>query len=662
MFLLFSFPLQNPSLGFDETSNIWLQPFSALINCMFPVEYVYADWFGWQTNIEAQRADPESLASPSEATKEAGSRVEGFCIPQFLFRKSEIGQGSGLDIQEQWQPDRDTMTANDPFVEDDEKKVIPMFDAEHSEDDPRYAKLRLTKEWKDHRPRYKNVSYLHHSFQLPSADHAMAGRESRGFDGQSSVSSYELHGPVRKLQSHGFPCFEEDQTGVFKYPIAWPEPAMEWLVRPRRSGWPSPELVQEILESGCHLAPVGRGKRIDEPVDLINYCQNPELSVASTSSTVLPVEKNEGKRVMDETEWRTSFSLAENKLGESVTPVQRHVMVLLKMIKKFYFPDVVSTYYLKNLLFWECESKDEVFWKEDNSANCVLLMLDRLQECLKAHNLPHYMMPESNLLQYEDPTSLNEAADIVGEVRRNILPKTVSLLKRLQSLTYQSQTYLQDLGLQDHISRMQDKSLSEEDHRELLKSLHSIFVRKCKDVIGSLQRIATMERENIEKLINVGLFAYQSILARNLCKLWFLLKTNDESNDQRKSEDEFKTFVKLEVKDLSFDDDFLALTLVFFDRAWNGIEPSLAIPGTSTMVRLRDEQMRIAVEGVEEAQAPLKGKLDWLKQSDLKEISEKTLNILRGKTDGTTVTKEEIERLINEGIAALFEERMKANN
>ena len=608
------FSQQNPMQGFDETSNIWLQPFSALINCMFPVEYVYADWIGWQTNIEAQRADPESLTSPSEATIDAGSRVEGFCIPQFLLRKSDIERGSGLDIQEHWQPDRDTMTANDPFTEDDEKNPIPIFVAEHSEDDPRYAKLRLTKEWKDHRPRYKNVSYLHHTFLLPSADHAMAGRESRGFDGQSREWSYDLHGPVRKLESGGFPSYEEDQTGVFKYPNAWPEPAMEWLVRPRPSGWPSPERVQEIFDSGCHLAPVGRGKRIDDPVELINYVQNPELSVAGTSSTVPPVGGYDEKaKVMDETEWRTSFSLAENKLGESVSPVQRHVMVLLKTIKKFYFPDVISTYYLKNLLFWESEKQDEVFWTEDNSASCLLFMLDRLQDCLKAHHLPHYIMAESNLLQYEDPASLDEAAVTVGEVRRNILPKTVSLLKRLQSLTYQSQTYLQGLGLQDHLLRMQDKNLTEEDRKELLKSLHSIFVRKCKDIIASLQRISRTERENIEKLLNVALLAYQSILARNLCKVWLLLSKSDENNEKRDSEEEFKSFVKEQVKDLSFDDDFLALTLVFFNRARDGVEPSLAIPGTSAMVRLREQQMRIALEAVESAQAPLKGQFDWLK-------------------------------------------------
>ena len=107
----------------------------------------------------------------------------------------------------------------------------------------------------------------------------------------------------------------------------------------------------------------------------MNYCQNPEATLPA--SAVLPAESSaEGKWAMEETEWTTSFSLAENKPWESISSVQRHVMVLLKMIKKFYFPAVISTYYLKNLLFRECENKNEDFWKEENSANCLLFMLD----------------------------------------------------------------------------------------------------------------------------------------------------------------------------------------------------------------------------------------------------------------------------------------------
>jgi len=646
------------SLNFDQTSGIWLQSFSALINCMFPVEYVYADWFGWQAHNEAQRADPGCISSTQEATKEAGSRVEGFCIPQFILRKNDVDHAIPLGVMHQnWNPDRDAMTASDPFVENDEKKVIPIFTVEHAADDPRYAKLRLTREWIDHRPRYKRVSYLHHSFLLPQADHPMDGREEKGPDGQTAAWSYSLHGPVRKLQSHGFSSYEEDQTGVFTYPTAWPEPAMEWLVRLRPSGWPSPELVQEIFESGCHLAPVGRGKRLDEPVETLYYCQNPELPV--TSSKALATDNNEGKRAMDEMEWRTSFSLAENKLGESVSPVQRHVMVLLKMIKKYYFPDTISTYYLKNLLFWECETKDEAFWKEDNSANCLLLMLDRLKECLEAHHLSHYIMPQSNLLQYEDPASLNEAAVIVEDTRKAILSKTVVLLKRLQSMSYLSSTYLQDIGLhlQSHLLSMQDENLPEKDQMVLLRSLHSVFASKCKEVIARLRRMQEHPND-VERMLNIAWSAYQSMLARNLCKLWFL------SEDHREREEEFKIFVKEEVKDLSLDDDFLALALVFFDRTKNGMEPSLAIPNTKAMQLMREEQTKIAEGNVEEGKAQFKGILDWLKTDDLKSIVEKTSKIFQANLGSSQaiITKEDMERVLNTQFAALFKERMKDNN
>ncbi|XP_068760083.1 uncharacterized protein [Montipora capricornis] len=653
-----------PTHGYDEASKIWLRPFSAFINCMFPVEYVYGDWISWRANSMANRADPESLTSPTERDKAAGSRVEGFCIPQFILRKSDVDRIAAFDIQEHWQPDLDRMTEYKPFIENDEKESIQIFTVEHAENDPRYAKLRLTNEWKEHRPRYKNVSFLHHAFLLPSAGHPLEGhaRKSIGVEGEEVRKwSFILHGPVRKLHSGGFPNYEEDQTGVFKYPMAWPEPAMEWLVRPRPSGWPSSDLVMEIFDSGCHLAPVGRGKRLNDPVNVVNYCQNPEITLA-TSTVPVACSSTEGVWTMEETEWRTSFSLAENKLGESVSPVQRHVMVLLKILKKVHFPDVISTYYLKNLLFRECESKGEDFWKEDNSGNCLLFMLDRLQECLKAHHLPHYIMPQSNLLMYEDPAKLNEAAKVVDEVRKNILPKTFSILRRLQSLTYQSQTYLQNLGfhLEGDLLRMQDKNFTKEDHTELLMAVYSFFVGKCKDVLASLQRITSQERET-EKLINVSLYCYQSLLARNLCKLWFL--NNDKSNGKKPfDEDGFKVFVKEEVADLCLDETFSSVAFVFFDHTRKGVESSLAIPTTRFMGLLREEQMKIAQEGVEEVKAQLKGVLDWLKTSDLKAIEEKASKVVQKMAESTVVTEEDVKKVMDVELALLFQEKMKAGS
>ena len=555
------------------------------------------------------------------------------------------------------------MKERDPFVENDEKRRIPIFTVEHADNDPRYAKLRLTSEWKDHRPRYKNASFLHHAFLLPTAGHPLDGLEGTSFgtEGRVQTWSFALHGPVRKLQSGGVPSYEEDQTEVFKYPLAWPEPAMEWLVRSRPTGWPSPDLVMEIFDSGCHLAPVGRGKRLDEPVDVVTYCQNPEITLA-TSAVPAFGDNAEGVWAMDEAEWRTSFSLAENKLGESVSPVQRHVMVLLKIIKKVHFPDVISTYYLKNLLFWECENKGEEFWKEDNSSGCLLLMLDRLQEYLEAHHLPHYIMPQSNLLMYEDSAKLKEAAKIVAAVRKSILPKTFGILRRLQSLAYQSQTYLQNLGsqLEGALLRMQDENLPKEEHTELLREVYTFFVGKCKEVIACLQRITYPERQETEKSINVSLYCYQSLLARNLSKLWFLMDNRSKSTKSL-DEDGFKKFVKEEVVDLCLDENFLSVALIFFDHVKKGVESSHAIPTTRFMGLLKEEQMKIAQEDVEEAKAPFRVVLDWLKKSDLKAIEEKTSKVVQNMAESALVTEEEIKRLLDMELAALFKEKMKDN-
>ena len=129
MNLFLQISLQLRTDDFDKISKIWLQPFSALINCMFPVECVYGDRMGWQAFHKIAHADPKFLTGKSEEDKEAGSQIEGFCIPLTL-----------------WQPDSDGMTERSPFVENDEKKTISIFTVEHADNDPRYAKLRLTNE------------------------------------------------------------------------------------------------------------------------------------------------------------------------------------------------------------------------------------------------------------------------------------------------------------------------------------------------------------------------------------------------------------------------------------------------------------------------------------------------------------------------------------
>ena len=597
------------------------------------------------------RLNPQLLWSASPTDIETGSRSEGFCIPQVFLARSDVDPfGESPMEKEYWQPDRDQMTVKDASFQNEAKQVVPMFTVEHATDDPRYAKLRLTNDWKEDRPRYKNTTYLNHAFILP-LDRKF--EQERQKSTEEEQWSYDMHGPVRKLYHKRGPLiFEKDETTVFKYPTAWPEPAMEWLIRPRSNGWPSPELVQEIFEASCHLAPVGRGKRAYEPLDVLEYVKNPE---GAESACALQVIHSDQGTPMDQTEWRLSFSVAENKLGQSVSPVQRHVLVLLKTIKKLYFPEVVFSYYLKNLLFWECETREESFWREESSARCLLSLLDRLKERLETGVLPHYIIPQSNLLQNEDPDKLAEAAAVVDDTRRHILPKTVSLLKRLHSLTYQSQIFLKDLRFEPDILKIQDKALSEDEVGMTLISLYLRFSGKCKDVIVGLQRQQNTD-EDVQMMMQVPVCAYRSLLARNFCKLFYL--KNVDGNTRHTNEEDFISLIKEEVGAIPyFDDEFNALALVFFTQTLENKEMSLLVPRTSAMQQIKETQKVLAQKQMNDACAPVMGGFDRLQRGDLAGIEEKLTKELKGCLD--SITLEDVEKKIFEEIGALLNKGMK---
>ena len=107
-----------------------------------------------------------------------------------------------------------------------------------------------------------------------------------------------------------------------------------------------------------------------------------------------------------------------------------------------------------------------------------------------------------------------------------------------------------------------------------------------------------------------------------------------------------------EVENLWLNEDFLELALMFFDRTRKGNDPSLAIPTTRVMMLMKEEQMKMAKENVADADtnAELKGVLDLLKTIKL-----------QGRTEGTVVTKEEMERLFDVELGALIQEIMKDN-
>ena len=413
---------------YDTKSKIWLEPFSLLLNLMFPVECIYSDWYYWQ-EVDKYKQNSGNTAFPSDTDDiETGSRVEGFCIPELYLSDTETDSFIPTPDYVHWSPDRDTMTVRRHMAEDGTE--IPIFDIHYHTEDRRYVKLKLTEKWKKHRPRFQDAEFLHQTFLLSHRD----SRYKRLFNPTGNLTG--IHGPAHIYNSEGKggrPTQQIDTSYVFIFPTLWHECAMDWLVRSRSSGWPSADLIQDIVESSCHVAPVGRGKRFDNMMELIDYMKEPLLAEKE--------HVNADLSDMDGTEWRISFSIAENKRSASLPLVPRHVIVLFKIIKKVYLAEVICLYHLKNILYWEVETQVESFWNERNTAKCLLHLLDRLQCCLEQHKLPHYIIPESNLFSNVEAEILDEAAKVVENVRVNIASKCISLFRRLQSLAYVLQDF-----------------------------------------------------------------------------------------------------------------------------------------------------------------------------------------------------------------------------
>ena len=342
----FCFLIHQPSpADFDDKSNTWLQPqaFSTLLNFMLPVEYLIGEKLCWQEINKEKQSDPDQLWLREHMT---GSYAEGLCIPRSLLHRSDNNfEGQDFAIVS---ANRDIMPVKETFATITDEK-IPIFDIVRSGSDPRYVFLRLAEQWKKLNANFSDSFYLEQPFLLAPAIFkkflcAINLQQPEQLEGFQEG----IHGPARQLFIQELESLMSfDTTVVFKYPNAWPESAMNWLIRPRKSGWPPPALVQDIFDSGWHLAPVGRGRRASEPVQRADYLANPGL-VTNTGS-----QQGQEETLMDESEWRISFSLAENELGQSLSPGQRHIMVLIMIMKKAYLGDhdVISTYLLKKFVF-----------------------------------------------------------------------------------------------------------------------------------------------------------------------------------------------------------------------------------------------------------------------------------------------------------------------
>ncbi|XP_052703097.1 uncharacterized protein LOC128179633 [Crassostrea angulata] len=147
----------------------------------------------------------------------------------------------------------------------------------------------------------------------------------------------------------------------------WPSSASSWI--DRCHSWPNPEVVHDILRSGCHFVAIGH-----------------------------PLGPNENQ------EWRISFSQAEYKLVYSMNHSQFLTYGLLKIFLKEVINQqseetnkLLCSYHMKTTVFWAIQQNTLPHWCPQNLLAgfwiCFKLLLKWVYEGI----CPNFFIPQNNL-------------------------------------------------------------------------------------------------------------------------------------------------------------------------------------------------------------------------------------------------------------------------
>ncbi|XP_033104379.1 uncharacterized protein LOC117106973 [Anneissia japonica] len=207
----------------------------------------------------------------------------------------------------------------------------------------------------------------------------------------------------------------------------WPEQAKDWITRARPSGWPSQLLIKDVLKAGCQIVPTGHYKSPTEDF-----------------------------------EWRISFSYGEMFLSRSLSRVQRELIHIFKAV----VPQ--PSYHILNIMYTESELISKEKWVSKNIASLMFHILDIYKECIKSKMLPHYFIPDRNVLEKFQGDFIDHGHRLVPtdehidsvllplyELRRSPLEmllkrtKFLSLPETLYNLVFQPFVKASETGLRD---------------------------------------------------------------------------------------------------------------------------------------------------------------------------------------------------------------------
>ncbi|XP_071949632.1 uncharacterized protein [Antedon mediterranea] len=269
-----------------------------------------------------------------------------------------------------WQASNENKTCTAPFV------------AEIYPDEPAYLKLKLADGiFQEER------FFDEHSYFKSSSFMKWALVATQFF----TESECEINGPS-VTQTHTFEMSEtemRDKVLCFSCD-SWPSSTDDYFTRQKQSNWPSQAILKEIRRLDCHVVSVGRHNSDTKDI-----------------------------------EWRLSFSVAERKLIHEMPAPFFGCMFALKAIKKKYrlFESQqrkpFCSYFIKTACLWMCE---KIPSKTNNIMDLTRKVIDWLIDCYrpKEKNLPHYFIPQQNLIGHLSDACCNKVTKILAATKQDL--------------------------------------------------------------------------------------------------------------------------------------------------------------------------------------------------------------------------------------------------
>lgn len=148
---------------------------------------------------------------------------------------------------------------------------------------------------------------------------------------------------------------------------SWITPASQWITR-SKNPWPTKTTKELIKDHGVLFVPTG-----------VNGSPQEEF------------------------EWRISFSVGEKLLVYTFSHTQLLCYSLMKILVKDVIEKIegckklLSSYYLKTIMFWISEETNPSIWRPENLIKCFMICLRRLIYFVQNSCCPHFFIPENNM-------------------------------------------------------------------------------------------------------------------------------------------------------------------------------------------------------------------------------------------------------------------------